>query len=203
MKKLLRTVSCILLILVAFEFSVDAQNSRWSEMRGKKIQTFDFNCAETKLFPTRSLRRKVLQAIPAVRREELGTWGNRAVVLRLINKKSPFYFVPLTCGATGNCSWRLYSIKPRKYLGELSGQYFYTYANSTDWPTIVTYTHMNVVEGILVTYRYRNGKYRQVGNEYAIDWRGSGTSYFDEKVKSHPMPKEFKNAKKLCEGYGG
>jgi len=169
-------------------------------MRGKKIEIFDANCTDTDSFPKTELKRIVSDAIPKADRGN-GTWGDRAFIYKL-TPKSNIYFVPLVCGGTGNCSWRLYSVKPTKYLGEISAMGVYTYKSASGWPTILTYTHMSAVEGFLTTYKFRNGRYRKVGSDYLTDTHGSKFSEFFSGKRVNPIPKFLENTHILCKGYG-
>ena len=190
-----------MLTLMAVAASMPAQDFPWSDLRGKRVLAFDWNCTQPKLFPKKDLQREVQAAIPADDRGQLGTWGDRALNLKLSNMKGPVYFVPLVCGATGNCGWRLYFLKPTRYLGKIAGEYIYTYRSSDHtWPTIVTYTHMSVSEGILVAYRFRKGRYRQVGGEYAVSASVSGTSDFG--LQTHKSPTVLDRIDRLCREYG-
>ena len=193
-KQMIRKLLFIFLLFLALQSPANAQNFRWPEMRGKKLQTFDWNCSQTKLFPKQSLQQVVLKAIPPDDRGRLGTWGDRAYSLNLISNGSTVYFVPLVCGATGNCSWRLYTTNPVKYLGEVSGQFIYSYQSSKGWPTIITYTHMSASEGILMTYRFRKGRYRWLGDKYPVHY---------EEWKGNRMPRFLEKAKVMCKDYGG
>ena len=182
----------ILFLLLAVQLSVTAQNRGWSEIVGKKIQTFDWNCSQTVLFPKRALQRVINRAIPSDNRGRPGTWGDRAFTMKIRSGKNA-YFVPMVCGGTGNCSWRLYSLKPTTFLGEVAGQNFYTYKSSKGWPTIITYTHMSASTGILATYRFRNGSYRWIGDEYPVDYKESS---------GNRMPKLLEKAQVMCKTYG-
>lgn len=173
---------------------VSAQNYRWRSLETRKLITFDFNCARTDSFPKASLSRIVQRAIKLEDRGGLGTYGDRAFAIILQNQGAPIYFVPTVCGATGNCTWRLYTIKPLKYLGEINGLYIYTYQSSNGLPTIVTYGHISASEGGLSTYVANKGMYRRLGGEYWID---------AQRLNGHPMPKFLKTAKPQCKDYGG
>jgi len=190
----MRRLLFILFLFLMLQLSGNAQNLRWPEMRGKKLQTFDWNCSQTKLFPKRSLQRVVYKAIPPDDRGRSGSWGDRAYTLRLISKGSTVYFVPLVCGGTGNCSWRLYTVNPVKCLGEISGQYIYSYQSSKGWPTIITCTHMSASDGILSTYRFRKGRYKWPGDEYPVHY---------EEWKGNRMPRFLEKARIMCKDYGG
>jgi hypothetical protein len=172
----------------------NAQNHRWRLFRTRKLITFDFNCARTDSFPNVSLSKIVQRTIKSEDRGDPTTYSDRAFAIILENQRAPIYFVPTVCGATGNCTWGLYTIKPLKYLGEINGQYIYTYQSSNGLPTIVTYGHISASEGGLSTYAANKGKYRRLGGEYRIDAQG---------LNGHPMPKFLETAKPQCKDYGG
>ena len=182
--------------LLSFLLSVvtNAQNHGWRSLKTRKLITFDFNCARTDSFPNAALSKIVQHAIKPEDRGFPTTYGDRAFAIILQNQGTPIYFVPTVCGATGNCMWRLYAIKPLKYLGEINGQYIYTYQSSNGLPTIVTYGHISASEGGLSTYVADKGKYRRLGGEYRID---------AQKLNGHPMPKFLETAKPQCKDYGG
>ncbi len=172
-----------------------AQNHRWDSFKTRKLITFDFNCARTDSLPNAALTKIVQRAINSEDRGGPTTYGDRAFAIILDkNERAPVYFVPTVCGATGNCTWRLYTIKPLKYLGEINGQYIYTYQSSNGLPTIVTYGHISASEGGLSTYVANKGKYRRLGGEYRID---------TQRLNGHPMPKFLETAKPQCKDYGG
>jgi hypothetical protein len=182
------------LLGVSLAAVANAQNLRWPSLRTQKLITFDFNCARTDSFPNASLNKIVQGAIKSEDRGGPTTYGDRAFAFTLQNQRSPIYFVPTVCGATGNCMWRLYAIKPLKYLGEINGQYIYTYQSSNGLPTIVTYGHISASEGGLSGYVANKGKYRRLGGEYRID---------AQKLNGHSMPKFLETAKPQCKDYGG
>ena len=182
------------LLALSLAAGANAQDHRWRSFKTRKLITFDFNCARTDSFPNASLSKIVQRAIKSEDRGGPTTYGDRAYAIILQNQRAPIYFVPTVCGATGNCMWRLYAIKSLKYLGEINGQYIYTYQSSNGLPTIVTYGHISASEGGLSTYVPDKGKYRRLGGEYRID---------AQKLNGHSMPKFLETAKPQCKEYGG
>ena len=188
------TVLRAALFALSLAAGANSQNQRWRSLRTQKLITFDFNCARTDSFPAASLSKIVQRAIGSEDRGGPTTYGDRAFAINLQNQHAYVYFVPTVCGATGNCTWRLYTIKPLKYLGEINGQYVYTYKSSNGLPTIVTYGHISVSEGGLSTYVEKKGKYSRLGGEYRID---------AQRLNGYPMPKFLETAKPQCKDYGG
>jgi hypothetical protein len=165
----------------------------WRASRSRRFVTFDWNCASTKAVSQR-LHARVLREIPAEDRTLPSAWGDRAVTIRLRRDRPPVLFVPVTCGGTGNCGWRLYDSKRHTFLGEIWGQFLYVVANKSSWPQVVTYGHESVCSGSLARFEFRRGQYRVIGNYYAInECIPNGT----------PLPIQFARARRLCDGYGG
>jgi hypothetical protein len=182
--------SMLLLMLTA---TANAQHSRWHALKNRKLITFDWNCAHKESFPNVALSKIVYDAIKPDERGRLGTWGDRAFAFSLRPPGALTYFVPTVCGATGNCTWRLYTVNPVRYLGEISGQFIYTY-KSSGLPIIVTYSHMSASEGILSTYVATDGRYRWPGEDYPID---------AQRLNGHSTPTFLERAARQCKDYGG
>jgi hypothetical protein len=122
-----------------------------------------------------------------------GDFGRIApYVMKLRADRSAVYFVPLNCGATGNCTWGLFTVNPARSIGEVNGQYIYAYASTTGWPVVVSYTHMSVAEGILSTFVVRHGRYKWLGDEYPVS-----SMEWDPK----PMPRFLERARRMCKDY--
>ena len=108
-------------------------------------------------------------------------------------KLTPILFIPVNCGTTGNCMWRLYDSKRHTFLGEIWGQFLYVPVKNSAWPRIVTYGHESVCSGSLARFEFRSGQYRLIGNYYAInECIPNGT----------PLPRQFARARRLCDCYG-
>ena len=186
-------IASLLCLLLACLPSIAGSRTAWWRTRlNQRFVTFDGNCARTDTLNKR-LRAIVARTIPADRRGKLGTWGDRAMSIRLRTGETAVLFVLTTCGATGNCGWRLYDSMTYKYLGELGGQFIFAPKNSETWPMLVTYTHMSACEGILSRYEYRRGQYKWMKDDYAVSECG---------LVDTPMPGRLRRAKRLCAEYG-
>jgi hypothetical protein len=82
---------------------------------------------------------------------------------------------------------------PRRFIGEIDGQYLYTYRAKHRLPIIVTYGNYNVSEGVLFTYVVTNGKYKRIRQQYPIDVQNRN---------GHSMPRFLENATRQCKDYG-
>ena len=184
------------LVLIAALCS-NAQNRNWRPLKINKLITFDANCAQEDFFPKQALGEIVRRTIKP---EDRNVAADRAFKLSPPRHGPVLYFVPTICGATGNCSWHVYTVGPVRDLGEVNGQYFYTYRSSM-FPVIVSYGHMNVREGTLTTYVFKRGKYQQAGDSYPGIYDNSGVSDFFP--ISHSRPSFLDRAVRQCAEYGG
>ena len=71
------------------------------------------------------------------------------------------YFVRLSCGATGNCTWGIFSDRPARLRGVISAWFFYVHRRKDSWNTLTTYTRVGGDEGVIATLHNRRGTYVQ------------------------------------------
>ena len=122
---------------------------------------FDFHCATTANFPRGEL---VVTVPPEALQKAIGSWADRAVKYDLDRDGRAEYFVPTTCGATGNCEWGVYRLSPTKEIGRLYGDRVYI-ADQSRWPRITTYDRYGLGKGEVHNYEYRSGRYVEVSNK--------------------------------------
>jgi hypothetical protein len=164
----------------------------WRTKLSGRYYTFDWNCARKDRM-TDQLRTIANEAVTADDAGRPGTWADRAIAIRLRTDRDAVLFVPITCGATGNCHWRMYDSRGLRFVGEFWAQYIYVRTTRGSWPMIITYSHMTACEGFLSRIEYRQGRYRDIQDDYAIDECG---------VSDVPMPTSVRSAQQLCAKYG-
>lgn len=71
------------------------------------------------------------------------------------------YFVRLGCGATGNCTWGIFSDNPARLRGVFTAWFFYTRRRTGSWSTLSTYTREGGDRGVIATLANRRGRYIQ------------------------------------------
>ena len=184
-----KTLLAIGLLLLSLLSSANAQSRRWRVMKSQKLVAFGVDCARTESFPKQASSKIVHQAIPPEGRGDPLTFRDLAFTINLQKHGPTIYFVPTVCGASGNCTWLLYTINPVKFLGKIGGSYIYTYQSSQGMPMIITYGHVSAFEGGLSTYVAKKGKYRWLGDEYHID---------TQRKNGHRMPTFLERAKPQC-----
>src|SRR5262249_9766266 len=125
-KSIRRILSLTALIAMIYDHaSAVTQNKLWREIKGKPLVKFDWNCASTSIYPKAKLSRLV--EVAQKREDASETAPDRAFAFDLNNDGRPEYFVPLVCGATGNCTWGVFALRPSRFLGTVNGQYIYIY----------------------------------------------------------------------------
>lgn len=189
----------VMIAMICDHTSAVAQNRLWREIKGKPLIKFDWNCASPSVYPKAKLSRIV--EVAQKREDAMGTAPDRAFAFDLNNDSRPEYFVPLVCGATGNCAWGVFALRPTRFLGTVNGQYIYIHKRAGRWPGVIMYTHLSAAEGALDTYLFRQGRYALSGKSYPI---GSVNSTPEiQGVTGREMPKFLDRARAACKGLGG
>jgi hypothetical protein len=81
-----------------------SKSRRRREIRRKPLVQFDWNCASPSAYPKEKPERIVRAS---AKRESIAVEAeaDRAFAFDLNDDRRAEYFVPLVCGATGNCDW--------------------------------------------------------------------------------------------------
>jgi hypothetical protein len=195
--KLKKLVPIILLLLTAgLNSSAIAQNRIWSEIKGKPLVQFDWNCASPSVHLGTRLSRIVKATMEKKKFVGAGTWGDRAFIFDLNGDEKLEYFVPLDCGGTGNCTWGVFALNPARLLGLAGGQYIYVHERAGRYPDLITYTHMSAAEGLLATYSFRKKGYVWLGDDYPIGPADRTLEIQD--VSGNRMPRFLGKARAGC-----
>jgi hypothetical protein len=169
-----------------------AQERQWHEIQGKRLTEFDWNCASPSAYPHRRLDR-VVQSARKRHYAGVAEWADRVFAFDLNGDRRREYFVPLVCGATGNCTWGVFSAGPARLLGIIDGQYLYVFKGTHRWPDLITYTHLNSAEGTLTTYKFGTRHYVSLKGGYHTDVSG---------LNGKTMPRFLRQARAACEQLG-
>lgn len=166
---------------------------RWLALRNKPLVTFSWGCATTDALPKKKLGKVFAQTVEREKKNGGAIeYADRAFRMRLFRNGPEVCFVPIICGATGNCYWSLFTVSPTRFIGTINGQYIFTTVTSDGWPMIVTYGHFSASEGTLTTYVFKKGKYRSLRDYFQTDEGG---------LNGRPLPKFFRKARRLCTDY--
>ena len=159
---------------------------------------FDWNCASTSTYPRATLAHVIEAALKTEKYSEGAS--DRAFPFDLDHDGKPEYFVPLWCGAVGNCTWAVLALSPTRLLGKVNGQYIFVHRQRKHWPTILTYSHLSAMEGILTTYVFAGTRYRMSRNRLPIG--PTDRTLEIQNVRGHELPKFLDKARGACKDLG-
>jgi len=71
-------------------------------------------------------------------------------------------------GATGNCSWGIFTTKPNRLVGIVDGEDIYVLKSKAGRSEIETYIHNSASDGYLRRYGIREGRYRQISRDHFV-----------------------------------
>ncbi|HEU4387082.1 MAG TPA: hypothetical protein VFV34_04755 [Blastocatellia bacterium] len=160
-----RMVGSAVLALILVSVTPGAQRIRYLRIKERPVVWFDWECTTKQAYPRVSLDRFVkpyLNRIPY----EIGKWGDRALRYDLDGDSDKEIFVPLDCGATGNCNWGIFRLNPPRLLGILNGEHIWVHKRVSTWARLTIASHLNVSESLLRTYRFEKGRYVRFGRDY-------------------------------------
>lgn len=189
-----------LVLLVCLSSRANAQNNRWRDVSEKSLLKFDWNCATPSAYPGAKLNH-VVRTVLKRKHIALDASPDRAFAFDLNGDRKPEYFVPLVCGATGNCTWGVFALSPARSLGVFGGEYIYVHRGTGRLPAIVTYSHLSAAEGCLLTYRFGKKGYVSANDNYAV---GDENRFLEiQQVIGKPMPKFLERARAGCASLDG
>jgi hypothetical protein len=82
------------------------------------------------------------------------------------------YFVRLGCGATGNCTWGIFSDSPARLCGTFTAWFFYIHRRSGPWSGLSTYTREGGDQGVVAILANRTGRYVETSERTEVgDYR--------------------------------
>jgi hypothetical protein len=125
-----------------------------------RVATFSFVCATPAVLLPAPVKQIVTQLTRAHKADGVHPWGDRAVSLRLRKDHAPVYFVPLSCGVTGNCTWGVIDSSPAKSLGVFAGAVVKVETAGSGWPPIQVFTSGAGGDSRVETLRLMDGQYR-------------------------------------------
>jgi hypothetical protein len=126
----------------------------------RTLDTFTFDCASPDALKAAHLEAAARQALDSLGDSGAKNWADRAVSADLNGDGSPELFVPLSCGATCNCTWGIFRQTPPQQLGIIGACVLHIQRISKPWATILAYSAMSEGDGFLQSYSWDKGAYR-------------------------------------------
>ncbi len=160
----------------------DAQTNRELANKTEFIVRIDFACV-TSRYPKRSLAGVVRAAMKGLEAGDIGVVGNRAIAFDLNKDGKAEYFIPLECGATGNCNWGIFGLSPGRRLATIPAQDIYI-QGSRGWPVLMAYVHSSASDGLVSVYKYTGKRYVKVPDDFEVSTDRNDFPKSMEKVHS-------------------
>jgi hypothetical protein len=158
-----RFIIATLVCLCGLVTTTKSQSRQYLRVRERPLVRFAFECAEPSLYPKAELDTFVRPLLP---QNSVAVWGERAYAYDLNGDGRKEYFVPLNCGATGNCRWGVFALKPVRLLGIIFAENIYIHRRLNRWSRLTATEHENASTSIINTYGFRRGRYRRFGVAY-------------------------------------
>lgn len=107
------------------------------------------------------------------------------------------FFVRLGCGATGNCTWGLFSDGPARLRGIFTAWFFYIHRRAGGWSALSTYTREGGEQGVIATLANRRGTYVQTSERTERGYYGNSQPF----LKRMGVPRcEFQGSRRARGG---
>lgn len=180
-----------------------AQTKREPETRAKVITWVDWDCLTLK-YPKRRLNRLVRTEMENW--EGPGVWGDRAFAYDLNGDRNLEYFIPLRCGATGNCGWGVFALAPARLIGVLFAENIYIRKRVGRWSALTAYIQVSASDGLITNYVFRNDKYVKLPVDYQVSgyynlagFRAKGVYPFPKFMETISSPCASKKSKRTAQ----
>ena len=126
----------------------------------RMLSTFTFDCASPEILKAAHLEAAAHQALESLGDSGSRNWADRAVLVDLNSDGTPEVFVPLSCGATCNCTWAILQQAQPQLLGQVGACVLSIQRTTAPWATVLSYSQMSAEDGYLQPYSLDKGSYR-------------------------------------------
>lgn len=149
------TVSILLLACVVAPVSAKAGRPKGARV----VVKFGGECSGPPFRPSPRLRRMVERMRQQTDDPCDGPYCDYAFAYDLNGDRRAELFVRLSCGATGNCTWGVFSDYPARRRGIIHAWFFYVHRRAGGWSALTTYERNGGMDGYVTAYAYRKGRY--------------------------------------------
>ena len=161
-----RALTSVLIIVMLLLSLTVAAPSRLPDV----VIAFDATCTSAVPYDAAGLRRTVLRTMRQLRLEVQpdvppilrgGPTTFSSFTFDLNGDRIEEHFVPLECGATGNCQWGVFSVRPVRFIGLIPAERLLVRRRIGRWSTITATSHVSVSESDVASYALVRGRYRR------------------------------------------
>ena len=141
--------------------------------RSSVVAKFGGECTGASFHASARLQRLIEQTKQRTANPVAGSCCDDAFLFDLNGDGRSEYFVRLSCGATGNCLWGIFSDRPARLRGTFTAWFFYIHRRTTSWNALTTYTREGSDQGVIATLRNRRGTYVQTSERTEHGYYGN------------------------------
>ena len=141
----------------------DPWTSRW---------IIDFDCATEAALDGVPFKPLIEAALRAASEDGVRAWGDRAALVMSPDHVAT-YFVPLTCGGTGNCTWAVFGGASAREYGIVEGAMLCVQPLRMGKVSVLAYAASSAMGGRMTSYEFKRKrlhatKTREVSTEEAV-----------------------------------
>jgi len=154
-----RSIIASILAIGSIAAALAATSTQPQTQPARTMSTFTFDCASPDMLKATHLEAAARQALDSLGDSGTRNWADRAVLADLNDDGSPEVFVPLSCGATCNCTWAVFQQAPPRLIGQMGACVLHIQPGKP-WATVLTYSQMSDEDGFLQPYSFEKDSYR-------------------------------------------
>ena len=173
----MRNTTSIILLLACVSFAAAATAIAKRPTLAPVVAKFGGECEGKQFHPSVRLRQLIQRKTSPVWVCDTPFWS-AAFVYDLNGDRKNEFFVRLNCGATGNCTWGIFSDYPARLRGVFTAWFFYIHRRTGPWNTLTTYTREGGEQGVIATLANRRGKYLQTSERTERGYYGNSQPFF-------------------------
>ena len=156
----MRTVTITLLV---FCLGLATGTARSSAARGKKVRrvvaSFGGECLGQRFRASAALRQLIKRSSNQHDPRGYSLCCERGFTHDLNGDGKREVFMRLACGATGNCTWGVFSDNPSRLRGVFTAWFVSIHPRLAGWSSLSTYTREGLSHGVIANIEYRDGVY--------------------------------------------
>ena len=142
LRNLLVLIAVMTLPLMSIDGSVSST--------GHVVARFGGECSGDNFSPTRQLTRLIQLAKHEAKMPCENAFCDGAFSCDLNGDGKPEHFIRLACGATGNCTWGVFSDRPARLRGTFTAWFIYIHKRKGSWSVLSTYTREGGDQGMIL-----------------------------------------------------
>jgi hypothetical protein len=169
----MRKFASTILLLGCFSFLMQASVTGQRQKEATVVAKFGGECQRASFNPSPELE-QLIQKIKHQQDSPCDSpFCDGAFAYDLNGDGREEFFVRFECGATGNCTWGIFSDRPARLRGIIPAWLFYIHKRAGSWSTITSYIRVTGDQGVIATFANRRGRYTQTSERIEYGYYGN------------------------------